>query len=107
MVLTPARNERNVLLLTGVGHFTTHFFELMFPTLAVALARQTELPLDEVLTWSFAGYLLFGLGGLPFGMLADRIGSRRCCSSRCSASASRRWRRARSPRRARSRSAWR
>jgi len=76
MVLTPARNERNVLLLTGVGHFTTHFFELMFPTLAVALARQSELPLDDVLTWSFAGYLLFGLGGLPFGMLADRIGSR-------------------------------
>src|SRR5690606_34594357 len=31
---------------------------------------------DEVLTWSFFGYLLYGLGGLPAGLLADRIGSR-------------------------------
>lgn len=69
-------NERNVLLVTGVGHFTTHFFELMFPTLAVALARDTGMPLDEVLTWSFLGYLLYGLGGLPAGLLADRLGSR-------------------------------
>ncbi len=69
-------NERNVLIVTGVGHFTTHFFELMFPTLAVALARDSGLPLDEVLTWSFFGYLLYGLGGLPAGLLADRIGSR-------------------------------
>jgi MFS family permease len=71
-----ARNTRNVLILTGAGHFSTHFFELMFPTLAVALAIQTRLPLDEVLGWSFLGYLLFGLGALPAGLLADRIGSR-------------------------------
>lgn len=72
----PARNARNVLILTGVGHFSTHFFELMFPTLAVSLAAQTRVPLDEVLGWSFLGYLLFGLGALPAGLLADRIGSR-------------------------------
>src|SRR4029453_12509452 len=72
----PARNARNVLILTGVGHFSTHFFELMFPTLAVSLAAQTRVPLDEVLGWSFLVYLLFGLGALPAGLLADRIGSR-------------------------------
>ena len=74
--LPEARDARNVLILTGVGHFSTHFFELMFPTLAVALASQTRLPLNEVLGWSFLGYLLFGLGALPAGLLADRIGSR-------------------------------
>ena len=74
--LTVARNERNVLLLTGVGHFTAHFFELMFPTLAVALALEAGVPLDEVLTWSFLGYLAFGLGALPVGLVADRAGSR-------------------------------
>lgn len=72
----PASNERNVLLLTGVGHFATHFFELMFPTLAVALARQGQVPLDEVLSWSFAGYLAFGLGALPMGLAGDRVGAR-------------------------------
>jgi MFS family permease len=70
------RNTRNVIILTGVGHFSTHFFELMFPTLAVALARQADVPLEEVLGWSFLGYLLFGLGALPAGLLADRVGSR-------------------------------
>ncbi len=74
--LSEAQNTRNVLVLTGVGHFSTHFFELMFPTLAVTLAAQTGLPLGEVLAWSFLGYLFFGLGALPAGLLADRIGSR-------------------------------
>ncbi|MBI4514738.1 MAG: MFS transporter [Deltaproteobacteria bacterium] len=72
-----AGNEGRVLLLTGLSHFTTHFFELMFPTLAVVLAREVQLPLAEVLGWSFAGYLLFGLGALPAGVLADRFGARR------------------------------
>ncbi|MGH7790496.1 MAG: MFS transporter [Candidatus Binatia bacterium] len=75
-VVSDARNERNVLILTGVGHFTAHFFELMFPTLAVTLAAQSGAPLEQVLGWSFLGYLLFGLGALPAGLLADRIGAR-------------------------------
>jgi FSR family fosmidomycin resistance protein-like MFS transporter len=71
-----ARNERNVILLTGVGHFSTHFLELMFPTVAVYLAADTGVPLGKVLSWSFFGYLLFGIGALPAGLLGDRIGSR-------------------------------
>lgn len=69
-------NERNVLLLTGVAHFATHFFELMYPTLAVSVALELKLPLPQVLGWSFLGYLLFGLGALPAGLLADRVGAR-------------------------------
>ncbi len=74
--LSELENERNVVLLTGIGHFSTHFAELMYPTLAVALARETGFPLGQVLSWSFFGYLLFGLGALPAGLLADRIGVR-------------------------------
>ena len=69
-------NERNVLLLTGITHAATHYAELMYPTLAVALARETGIGLDHVLRWSFAGYLLFGVGSLPAGYLADRVGAR-------------------------------
>jgi len=56
-----------VLLLTGVGHFATHFFELMFPTLAVALARDTGVPLQQVPGRSFLGSLAFGLRALAVG----------------------------------------
>jgi MFS family permease len=69
-------NERNVLVLTGVAHAATHYAELMYPTLAVALAHETGLPLREVLAWSFAGYLLFGVGALPAGYGADHFGAR-------------------------------
>jgi MFS family permease len=71
------RNERNVLLLAGVAHTATHYAEIMYPTLAVALARETGISLDRVLAWSFPGYLLFGVGALPAGYLADRLGGRR------------------------------
>lgn len=68
--------ERNVVVVTGLAHAATHFAELVYPTLAVVLAAESGLPLDEVLAWSFAGYLLFGLGALPAGLLADRLGAR-------------------------------
>ena len=74
--LTYAQNERNVVILTGIGHFSTHFFELMFPTLAAYLAMTTGFPLADVLGWSFYSYLLFGLGALPAGWLGDRLGAR-------------------------------
>ncbi len=70
-------NERRILVLAGAGHFVAHFAELMYPTLAVSLAADTGIPLAEVLGWSTIGYLLFGVGALPAGYLADRIGSRR------------------------------
>jgi MFS family permease len=76
MVLPAARNERNVLILTGVGYLSTRCFELMFPTLAVTLAAQYAMRPGDVLSWSFPGYLLFGLGALPAGLLADRGGAR-------------------------------
>lgn len=70
-------NERRIVHFTGFGHAATHYVELVYPTLAVALAAETGLPLADVLSWSFAGYLLFGLGALPAGLAADRFGARR------------------------------
>lgn len=69
-------NERNTLRLTAVGHLGAHFAMLVFPTVAVAIARSEGIPLDVVLGWSFYGYLLFGLGGLPVGLLTDHFRAR-------------------------------
>jgi MFS family permease len=76
-VAVAPEHERNVLLVTGVAHAATHFAELTYPTLAVVLAHETGTPLPQVLSWSFAGYLLFGVGALPAGLLADHFGARR------------------------------
>jgi predicted MFS family arabinose efflux permease len=70
------QNTRNALLLTSVGDFAAHFFELMFPTLAVTIAAQARVPFEQVLGWSFLSYLAFGLGALPAGVLADRCSAR-------------------------------
>ena len=46
---------------------------LLFPTIAVVIAAEEGIPLGTVIGWSFAGYLIFGLGALPVGILADHI----------------------------------
>ncbi|MCZ6465364.1 MAG: MFS transporter [Proteobacteria bacterium] len=70
-------DERRVVHFTGFAHGATHYVELVYPTLAVVLAAETGTPLAQVLSWSFLGYLLFGLGALPAGLAADRFGPRR------------------------------
>jgi FSR family fosmidomycin resistance protein-like MFS transporter len=71
------RDEKQILLFTGVAHGLTHYVELAYPTLAVILAAQSGLPIERVLGWSLIGYSLFGFGALPAGLLADRFGGRR------------------------------
>ncbi len=71
------RNECMLLALAGVGHFNTHLLELMFPTAAIAIAADSGMPLAHVTGLSFAGYLLFGLGALPAGIITDHLGCRR------------------------------
>jgi MFS family permease len=70
-------DEARIVHFTGFAHGATHYVELVYPTLAVGLAAETGLPLERVLSWSFVGYLFFGLGALPAGIAADRYGARR------------------------------
>ncbi len=68
--------ERNLLLNMNVGHFLTHFNMLVFPALLLPLSQYYHLDLKEVLPFSFWMYLLFGISGLPWGMLTDKVGAR-------------------------------
>jgi MFS family permease len=71
-------NEKKVMWYTNIAHFYTHFYELIFPALAIPLTLSLNLSLAEVLPISFLMYFLLGLGAGPWGLISDRIGHRRC-----------------------------
>lgn len=70
-------NESKIIVHTGVAHFLTHFYEIVFPSLAIPLMLSLHMDLADVLKLGFLMYLLFGITALPAGLLADRLGSRR------------------------------
>ena len=72
--MTP--QEKNILSVTCFGHFLSHFNVLAFPALVLPISQQLGLSLGEVLGLSFYQYLLFGISALPWGMAADRVGTK-------------------------------
>jgi len=63
------------LAFCSFAHAFTHAVELSFPVLLLFLQKDFEQGGYALLALIYAGsLLLFGLGGIPFGMLADRIG---------------------------------
>lgn len=69
-------NERKVILASCLGHFFSHYIMLVFPALVLALTREFKVELSAVLEVSFLGYLCYGLGSFPAGILTDRFGAR-------------------------------
>lgn len=72
--MTP--QERNILAVTSLGHFLSHFNMLVFPAVVLPLAARLHLDLAAVLGLSFWHYLLFGITALPWGLAADRWGAK-------------------------------
>lgn len=68
---------RRLIWLVGLSHATNHFVMLIFP--AVLLLVQQEFHLGYFGLGVFANVALFayGIGALPAGMLADRLGRQR------------------------------
>lgn len=78
-----SRQQRKVLLATGIGHFVEWFDFGLYGTLATFIGMQffhTDNPASALLS-SFAvfgaGFVMRPLGGLWFGSLGDRIGRRK------------------------------
>ena len=69
-------NEKKILIFTCVAHFFTHFYEMIFPALAIPLMISLKMSLGDVLKMSFFMYLLYGLTALPWGMISDRFNNR-------------------------------
>jgi len=69
-------DDRRIIGVTTVSHATVHTYELSIPILMVAWLAEFDVTLATLGVIAGAGYALFGLGALPAGVLADRIGSR-------------------------------
>ena len=69
-------DDRRIIGVTTVSHATVHTYELSIPILMVAWLSEFDVTLATLGVIAGAGYALFGLGALPAGVLADRIGSR-------------------------------
>ena len=66
-----SRNES--LQFINIAHFFDHFFLLIFPTAALALAPAWDMSYAEVLLLGTPLYVMFALGTLPAGWLGDRV----------------------------------
>ena len=67
--------DRRHFLFLNVGHFLDHFFLLIFASAAaLVLVSEWQLPYGELIPYSTAGFVAFGLFSLPSGWLADRWG---------------------------------
>lgn len=78
-----ANRQRIDFLFLNLGHFFDHFLILIYATVAMAIAtdRRVEIPgvanewnmsYAELVPFSVAGFVAFGLFSLPAGWIADR-----------------------------------
>lgn len=68
--------EQRLERILNFGHAIDHLVLLIFPTAVIALAREFNLPYEQLLPLSFPGFVAFGLGALPAGWLGDLWGRR-------------------------------
>ncbi len=57
---------------SNLGHFYSHVFLLLYPTVVLGLERDFALPYDQLLGLATASFVLFGAGAIPAGWLGDR-----------------------------------
>src|SRR5579863_4680184 len=57
---------------SNLGHYYTHMFMLLYPTVVLALEKVFPLSYGELLSLSLPGFVLFGVAALPAGWLGDK-----------------------------------
>lgn len=65
-------NRRTTLVLINLGHFTDHFFLLIYPTAVLSIHAAWDMTYGDALALATPGFLAFAAGTLPAGWLADR-----------------------------------
>ena len=65
--------DKRHFLFLNIGHFLDHFFILIFATAAaLSLVTEWQLSYAELIPYSMAGFIAFGLFSLPSGWIADK-----------------------------------
>jgi len=64
--------ERLNFLFLNLGHFIDHFSILIVATVVLALGPQWGMTYDELIPYATPCFVMFGLGAVPSGWLADK-----------------------------------
>lgn len=72
--------EKKVAWLAGTAHFLTHGYMTLLPAVLVVLTGIEGLTFFEIGMIGTAGYLLYGAGSIPAGLLVDKFGAKRMLS---------------------------
>jgi len=70
------RRDWQIILLIGVVHASSHFFQLVLPSLYVALGREFKLDFAQLGLLVSMFYVVSGLGQASSGFVVDRVGAR-------------------------------
>lgn len=66
-------SRKSILLFVNAAHFFDHFFLLIFPTAALAIASVWNMSYADTLVLGTPLYVMFAVGTLPAGWLGDRV----------------------------------
>ena len=69
--------EKKVAWLASAAHFLTHGYMTLLPAVLVVLTGIEGLTFFEIGVIGTVGYLLYGAGSIPAGILTDRYGAKR------------------------------
>ncbi|OZI71116.1 MFS transporter [Bordetella genomosp. 12] len=70
------RRDWQIILLIGVAHSSSHFFQLVLPSLYVSLGNEFGLDFARLGLLVSVFYVVSGLGQASSGFIVDRIGAR-------------------------------
>ncbi|NQV20227.1 MAG: MFS transporter, partial [Rhodospirillales bacterium] len=68
----PVSSARLTLVFSCIGHAYAHLFVLLYATAVLVIEREFNLPYADLIWLSVPGFVMFGLGAIPAGWLADR-----------------------------------
>jgi MFS family permease len=69
--------EKRVIFLTGMAHFLSHAYTLILPAVILLLIKEFQVGYFVIGVLANICAFFYGLGALPAGFLADRLGSGR------------------------------